>query len=95
MSWHVYLPLSDVATGEKLRVAPAVEIRSADLSTSLPSTVQVAAMSRLVSTNGLRVWSHVRSSIVPAVSVPVTVMDGVGAGTERADYRYIIGTGQS
>ena len=55
VSWHVYLPLSEVATGEKLRVAPPVEIRSGEVSTAVPSTIQVTAVCGLVSTDGLRV----------------------------------------
>ena len=75
--------MSEVARGEKLRVAPSVEIRPGEVSTAAPSTIQVTAVCGAVSTDVLRVKSHVRLSVVPAyrVSVLLTVMDGVGTGT--------------
>ena len=74
--------MSEVARGEKLRVAPSVEIRAGEVSTATPSTIQVTAVCSVVSTDGLRVYSHVRLSVVPAYTVPVllTVMDGAGTG---------------
>ena len=77
--------MSEVARGEKLRVAPSLEIRPGEVSTATPSTIQVTALCDIVSTDGLRVYSHVRLSVVPAytVSVLLIVMDGVGTGTEN------------
>ena len=41
VSSHVYLPVSEVARGEKVRVSPSVEILSEVVSTALPLTIQV------------------------------------------------------
>ena len=75
--------MSEVARREKLRVAPLVEIRPGEVTTAAPSTIQVTAVCVGVSTDVLRVKTHVRLSVVPAyrVSVLLTVMDGVGTGT--------------
>ena len=75
--------MSEVAKGEKLRVAPLVEIRPREVTTAAPSTIQVTAVCVGVSTDVLRVKAHVRLSVVPAyrVSVLLTVMDGMGTGT--------------
>ena len=51
----------------------------------VPLTIQVTAVCVAVSTAGLRVWSHVRLSVVPAYRVSVlrlAMMEGVGTGTE-------------
>ena len=79
--------MSEVARGEKLRVGPSVEIRPGEVATAALSTIQVTAVSTGVSTDVLRVKSHVRLSVVPAYRVPVvlTVMDGVETGTGEDD----------
>ena len=84
--------MSEVARGEKLRVAPPVEIRPEEVSTAAPSTIQVTAVCGAVSTDILRVKTHVRLSVVPAyrVSVLLTVMDGAETGTRRKLYTCVI-----
>ena len=44
VSSHVYLPVSEVARGEKVRVSPSVEILSEVASTTLPLTIQVTTV---------------------------------------------------
>ena len=40
VSSHIYLPVSEVARGEKVRVSPSLEILSEVVSTALPLTIQ-------------------------------------------------------
>ena len=44
VSSHVYLPVSEVVRGEKVRVSPSVEILSDVVSTALPFTIQVTTV---------------------------------------------------
>ena len=56
VSVHVYVPVSEVVRGEKMRLTPAVEIRlSSEVATVEPFTVQTTSVSTVVSTDGLRV----------------------------------------
>ena len=51
VSSHVYLPVSEVARGEKVRVSPSVEILSEVVSTALPLTIQVTTGCTAASTS--------------------------------------------
>ena len=51
VSSHVYLPVSEVARGEKVRVSPSVEILSEVVSTALPLTIQVTTGCTVASTS--------------------------------------------
>ena len=45
VSVHVYLPVSEVVSGEKVRVSPSVEIRpSREASTAEPFTIQLTVV---------------------------------------------------
>ena len=52
---HVYLPVSEVVRGEKMRVPPSLEISSSEVDAAVPLTVQVTTISTSVSTDRLRV----------------------------------------
>ena len=54
---HVYLPVSEVVRGEKMRETPSLEIRppSPEVATAVPLTVQTELAVTGVSTDGLRV----------------------------------------
>ena len=72
-----------MARGLKLRLSPEAVIRSGEVSTAVPLTLQLTAVAGLVSTDGLRVKSHVRLNDVPAYrgALRLVVMDTVGVGT--------------
>ena len=56
VSVHVYVPVSEVVRGEKMRLTPIVEIGpSAEVATAKPFTFQTTSVSKAVSTDGLRV----------------------------------------
>ena len=56
VSVHVYVPVSEVVRGEKMRLTPVVDIRSSvEVATGEPFTVGFAVASMLVFTDGLRV----------------------------------------
>ena len=55
VSVHVYVPVSEVVRGEKMRLSPTVEIRpSVEVATGEPFTVQTTSVSTVVSTDELR-----------------------------------------
>ena len=52
VSVHVYVPVSEVVRGEKMRLTPIVEIGpSAEVTTAKPFTVQTTSVSKAVSTD--------------------------------------------
>ena len=56
VSVYVYVPVSEVVRGEKMRLTPTVEIRpSAEVATAKPFTVQTTSVSKSVSTDEFRV----------------------------------------
>ena len=65
-----------------MRLSPEVVIRSEDVFTAVPLTLQLTAVAGLVSTDGLRVKSHVRLNEVPAYrgALRLVIMDATGAG---------------
>ena len=55
VSVHVYVPVSEVVRGEKMRLTPTVEIwPSAEVATGEPFTVHTTSVSTVVFTDGLR-----------------------------------------
>ena len=66
-----------------MRLSPEAAIRSKEVSTAVPLTLQLTAVAGLVSTDGFRVKSHVRLNEVPAYrgALRLVIMDATGAGT--------------
>jgi hypothetical protein len=72
-----------MARGVNVTVAPAVETRLFPEMVE-PFTAQVEVSSIRVSTEGLRVYSHLRLPVAPATRL-LWVMYGVGTGTDGRD----------
>ena len=66
-----------------MSLSPEAVIRSKEVFTAVPLTLQLTAVAGLVSTDGLGVKSHVRLNDVPAYrgALRLVIMDAFGAGT--------------
>ena len=68
-----------------MRLSPEEVIRLEEVLIAVPLTLQLTAVTGLVSTDGFRVKSHVRLNDVPAYrgALRLVIMDAAGAGTMR------------
>ena len=68
-----------------MRLSPEEVIRLEEALIAVPLTLQLTAVTGLVSTDGFRVKSHVRLNDVPAYrgALRLVIMDAAGAGTMR------------